>query len=314
MKNGFLNKLTFWRQNIPVGELGLYVAADSIYVFKSNVGGTAEQRADLATEPQSKFPIEGVSYKIAFDGDNWTEAFTAIFDGHGAAKLQIVLGESFYQLIAADKPNVPAEELKQALLWSVKDLVSEPVSNIQLDYFESSLTASGKINVVVANKQQLSNLAQVSEEKGFVIAGISIEELAMTTIFQDDLSHMIVSHVSGQELLLTVVKQGELLMQRRVRGFTQIDKASAQDLEFGLADNLSLEIQRSMDYFESQLRQAPVGSIDLLIGGEYQALVPLVSQNFNQNVNAIQHDSVSSHFSMMSYSLLAGSLLTGGKA
>ncbi|MDO6678659.1 MSHA biogenesis protein MshI [Shewanella sp. 10N.286.51.B2] len=306
MKNGFLNTLAFWRKPQPTTELGLYLGADTISVFQTNIVSNAEQQTDSKTKSFVNSAKNSVIHQIAFNGDNYSKAFEMLQQEFGAAKLQIVLSEAFYQLVTADKPNVQAQELTQALLWSVKDLVSEPVGNIQLDYFESSLNTSGKINVVVANKAQLSQLAQACEHHGFVISGISIEELAMTHLFDDESAHMIVSHVSGQELLLTVVKQGELLMQRRVRGFSQIDSASAQDLQYGLADNLSLEIQRSMDYFESQLRQAPVHSINLLISGESQALVPLVAQNFNQTVSVISHDSVNGHFAAMAYAQLAG--------
>ncbi|MCL1046350.1 MSHA biogenesis protein MshI [Shewanella electrodiphila] len=304
MKNGFLSKLTFWRQTQASTELGLYISADSICVYQGEIKTEDEQDSDLETQNQTKSDISGITKKIAFNGENWTEAFAEIKDIFGHAKLKIVLGESFYQLIVADKPNVEANELSQALLWSVKDLATEPVTNIQLDYFESSLTTTGKINVVVANKMQLSTLAQACEQHGFTIEGISIEELAMPLLFDDASTHMVVSHVPEHDLLLTVVREGELFMQRRVRGFAQIDKATAADLQYGLADNLSLEIQRSMDYFESQLRQAPVGSIDLLIGGESQALVPLVAQNFNQKVSTTDHESVTEHLAMMAFKAL----------
>ncbi|WP_153913842.1 biogenesis protein MshI [Shewanella sp. TC10] len=306
MNNGFLSKLTFWRQTQTSTVLGLYISADLICVFQEEVHDNDKQDSDSQTQSQVNSKLSGVTKKIAFNGENWSEAFAEVKETFGNAKLQIVLGESFYQLIVADKPNVEANELNQALLWSVKDLATEPVTNIQLDYFESSLTSTGKINVVVANKMQLSALAQACELHGYTIAGISIEELAMPLLFDDAATHMVVSHVPEHDLLLTVVKQGELLMQRRVRGFAQIDQASAADLQYGLADNLSLEIQRSMDYFESQLRQAPVGSIDLLIDGESQALVPLVAQNFNQKVSTTEHSNVTEHLSMMAYKALTG--------
>ncbi|KPZ73283.1 hypothetical protein AN944_00431 [Shewanella sp. P1-14-1] len=309
MNNGFLSKLTFWRQTQVSAKLGVYISATHISVFQADLSGTQQQELDSTNQKNANFSLSDNIQQFAFSGENWAEVLAEIKASFGAAKLHIVLAESFYQLIVADKPNVEANELNQALLWAVKDLVTEQVTNIQLDYFESSLTTTGKINVVVANKVQLSTLAQSCEQHGFVIEDITIEELVMPRLFDDQAPHMVVSHVPEQELLLTVVKQGELLMQRRVRGFTQIDKASAADLQYGLADNLSLEIQRSMDYFESQLRQAPVASIDLLIDGECQALVPLVSQNFNQPVSAIEHTSVASQ---MAY--LAAVELTGGDA
>ncbi|WP_299569184.1 biogenesis protein MshI [uncultured Shewanella sp.] len=306
MNNGFLSKLAFWRQTQASTELGLYISADSIYVYQGEIQDSSKQVSDSALQSHTKSELSGVTKKIAFNGEDWLEAFAEIKGIFGNAKLQIVLGESFYQLIVADKPNVEANELNQALLWSVKDLATEPVTNIQLDYFESSLTNTGKINVVVANKMQLSALAQACEQQGFTIEGISVEELAMPLLFDDAATHMVVSHVPEHDLLLTVVKQGELLMQRRVRGFAQIDKATAADIQYGIADNLSLEIQRSMDYFESQLRQAPVGSIDLFLDGESQTLVPLVSQNFNQKVITTEHDSVTEHLAFMAFKQLTG--------
>ena len=163
MNNGFLSKLAFWRQTQASCELGLYISADSIYVYQGEIQDGSQQGSDSAHQSQTKSEFSGITKKIAFNGEDWLEAFAEIKDIFGNAKLQIVLCESFYQLIVADKPNVEANELNQALLWSVKDLATEPVTNIQLDYFESSLTNTGKINVVVANKMQLATLAQACD-------------------------------------------------------------------------------------------------------------------------------------------------------
>jgi MSHA biogenesis protein MshI len=94
-------------------------------------------------------------------------------------------------------------------------------------------------------------------------------------------------------------------MQRRVRGFNPLNKATFQELQNSIADNLSLEIQRSMDYFESQLRQAPVSSITIVTDGDSPALANLVAANFNQTVHAVNHDGVSGLFAQLALQEIA---------
>lgn len=285
MDKRLISRLAFWQKKATSIDLGVYVCTDKLWVYAPATDDTAEQ---------------WLSFEL--QNEQWQTAFAALARTFPNARLQIVLVSSCYQLLVADKPNVNAEELPQALLWSIKDMVTIPVPQIHLDYFEPPLP-SNKISVVVVTKDYLVNLVQAIHGQGLSVAGISIEELAMTNLFIDDnQARLIVSHHTGQELLLTVVKQGQLYMQRRVRGFMQLDKTDVDQLHYGLADNLSLEIQRSMDYFESQLRQAPVASIELLADGAVDALAKLVSANFNQAVNVIDKSTVGARMAGLAFS------------
>ncbi|MCP3128654.1 MSHA biogenesis protein MshI [Shewanella sp. KJ2020] len=285
MDKRLISRLAFWQKKATSIDLGVYVCTDKLWVYAP------------ATDEQAE---KWLSFEL--QNEQWQTAFAALAHTFPNARLQIVLVSSCYQLLVADKPNVNAEELPQALLWSIKDMVTIPVPQIHLDYFEPPLP-SNKISVVVVTKDYLVNLVQAIHGQGLSVAGISIEELAMTNLFIDDnQARLIVSHHTGQELLLTVVKQGQLYMQRRVRGFMQLDKTDVDQLHYGLADNLSLEIQRSMDYFESQLRQAPVASIELLADGAVDVLAKLVSANFNQAVNVIDKSSVGARMAGLAFS------------
>ncbi|MCL1050056.1 MSHA biogenesis protein MshI [Shewanella abyssi] len=282
MEDSWLSKLQFWRKAVPTTALGLYVCADKIFVYQ---GATEKSAANSSTFTFKKF--------------DWIYAFEQIVKSFGIAKIQIVLSAEFYQVMQVDRPNVEAEEMNAALLWSVKDLVSQPVTDIHLDYFESSKQTTNKLSVVVAEKKQLTNLLLAVRATGNETCGVTIEEMAVTNLFNDSQARLLLSHRTGGELLLAVVKNGELFMQRRVRGFLQLDSIAADDLAFGHADNLSLEIQRSMDFFESQLREAPVASIDLLMLGARDKLAELVSENFSQSVTPFQAESVEVIFSQM---------------
>ncbi|WOT04803.1 MSHA biogenesis protein MshI [Shewanella youngdeokensis] len=282
MEASWLNKLQFWRKSTLKTELGLYICAEKILVYQAATEHCAEQFSSYS-----------------FDKMDWTSAFEQIVKALGTAKVHIVLSADFYQLILVDKPNVEPEDISAALLWSVKDLVSQPVSDIHLDFFESSKQTTNKLNVVVTEKKQLVSLFTAARDVGIDICGVTIEEMAITNLFSDNQARLILSHCVDGEMLLAVVKNGELFMQRRVRGFTQLQSVAAEELAFGLADNLSLEIQRSMDYFESQLREAPVVSIDLLMVGARDKLAELISENFNQEVTPYQAESVEAIYSQM---------------
>lgn len=281
MEKSFFSRLAFWRKLNVKLKLGIYVCLDKVVAYRQD------------DETQDGTVSQHHAIEFAFDGVNWSGLFTDLAKEFGPSQLQFTLSSPYYQLLLVDKPKVEADEMNQALLWSIKDMVSQPVADIHIDYFESPQLNSAKVNVVIVDRKLTAAMVSAAKDHEMQVIGINIEEIAMTNLFLNDKqARLIISHLSGKELLLTVVKQGDLYMQRRVRGFNQIDSVSAEELSFGMADNLSLELQRSMDYFESQLRQAPVSSIELLINGHTEKLVELIGVNFNQVVNVIAAESV----------------------
>lgn len=264
---------------------GIFLAANHAWVFRP---GSDNQGA--------------LCHSYSLQKDDWNALFSAIYADFGPSKLQLALGFGHYQLLSADRSKVEADEMAQALVWAVKDMVSTPPADIHLDYFESPIKSSDKLNVVVCSRSSLSALAQGIDKAGMELVGISIEELLPTNLFgQDPMARLVISQIPGQELLLTVVREGELYMQRRIRGFAELHQTDAESLGFGVADTLSLEIQRSMDFFESQLRQAPVASIEIMVQGQTDALAQLVSSNFNQQVRPVNGMDVGMKMAELSY-------------
>ncbi|WP_394203827.1 MSHA biogenesis protein MshI [Shewanella waksmanii] len=288
MDKSLLNKLAFWKKAGQHVDVGLYLTETALHVY---------QASDEA-HPESHYSFSYTKQPA--------EAFAALQAALGPTRAQLVLNPSFYQLLLVDKPAVDSEEMNQALIWAVKDMVTTAVADIHVDYFEAPTQNSTKLTAVVAAKSQLSQLIQDANLHQLEIVGISIEELAASNLFVDDAQpKMVLCHLPEHELLLTVVRQGKLFMQRRVRGFSGLDKVTQQELGYGMADNLSLEIQRSMDFFESQLRQSPVASIELVMGGPAQALAQLLSANFNQTVNVVATTSTDQLFAQLAYSEFA---------
>ncbi|QLE87093.1 MSHA biogenesis protein MshI [Shewanella sp. Scap07] len=288
MDKSLFNKLAFWKKTGQQLDVGLYLTESALHVFQPANDTLAESY-----------------HSFAYTADP-REAFSAMQQALGATRAQLVLNPSFYQLLLVDKPAVDIEEMNQALIWSVKDMVTIAVANIHVDYFEAPEVSSNKLTAVVADKAVLGQLVTDANQHGIDIVGISIEELAISNLFIDDTQpKLVLCHLPEHELLLTVVRQGKLYMQRRVRGFSGLDKVTQEELGFGMADNLSLEIQRSMDFFESQLRQSPVASIELVMGGQAQALAQLLASNFNQTVNVVAANSIDQLLAQLAFAEFA---------
>ena len=192
-----------------------------------------------------------------------------------SASCQLVLPPSHYQIVQIDKPNVPDSEISAALKWQVKDLVTIAVDDMIVDYFDGPTLAGGnaKLNVVCASKSFLSAMVATINQSDINLKTISTEEFAFISLLpkQDD-AVLMVCQQPNEEVVLLIVKKGKLYFHRRLRGFAQIDKKSEQELTMGVIDSLSLEIQRSLDYFERQLKQAPIKSI--------QVIVPMDNENY----------------------------------
>ena len=76
---------------------------------------------------------------------------------------------------------------------------------------------------------------------------------------------LLVCQQPNEEIVLLIVKNGQLYFHRRLRGFAHIANKSEDELAMNVIDNLSLEIQRSTDYYERQLKQAPIKELKVLL-------------------------------------------------
>ena len=188
---------------------------------------------------------------------------------------QLVLTPGMYQILQVDRPSVPDEELASALRWSIKDLIAIPPEELIQDYYESPVQSLGqvKLNVVACNRTLLQPLIDTLLKAKVELVGISVEELALTSLVSDESAQLILFHTAGDELLILIVKQQQLFFSRRLRGYNQIHQMSDFELEQGVLDNLSLELQRSMDYMQRQLRQDPVARVVLAIDSPHSEVI-----------------------------------------
>lgn len=170
-----------------------------------------------------------------------------------------VLSGSHYNLLLGEAPKVPAEELAEALRWRIKDLIAYPVTDAVLDAFllpeDSARGGNRMAYAVVAQRKIIANLVQQARVANLHLKVIDIAELALRNLAEtccDTQRGVALVRMERGGGSLQIVRGGNLYLSRQ---FSLPYNAGLLDDLPGEA--LVLELQRSLDYFERQLRQAP---------------------------------------------------------
>lgn len=215
--------------------------------------------------------------------ENWQTTLKTYVENNNLANTQcnIALSISKYQLLQLDRPAVEETELNQALQWAVKEQLFSD-DELVIDYFDTPTAASNanKLNVIATSKQNVVEIRNGVLKAGLALNIIGVEELATCNLVTpSDDAIITLKQEEGGQLSLNIVKRNELYFSRRLRGYENLANFSQEELKMGVVDNLSLEIQRSMDYFESQLRQAPVKKVYISLDTVHQeALAEFIKQ------------------------------------
>ena len=216
--------------------------------------------------------------------NNWQTELKIYIENNHLTNTQcnIALSISKYQLLQVDRPAVEDTELNQALQWTVKEQLPTD-DEFTIDYFDHPAAATSnakKLNVVAINTQDIIEIRDGVLKAGLTLNIIGVEELAICNLLapSDDAIITLKKEEAGQ-LSLNIVKRNQLFFSRRLRGYENLASFSQEELKMGVVDNLSLEIQRSMDYFESQLRQAPVKKVYISLDTMHEeALADMIKQ------------------------------------
>jgi MSHA biogenesis protein MshI len=218
----------------------------------------------LSTLQNIKGEIKWVK-QDSFSIENWQTVLKTYVANNKLANTQcnVALSISKYQLLQVDRPAVENSEMNQALHWTIKEQLSsdEPFT---IDYFEPPAIATNisKLNVVAILTKDILEIRDGILKAGLALNVIGIGELATCNLLTtSDDAIITLNQEEGGQLSLNIVKRNQLFFSRRLRGYENLANFSQEELKMGVVDNLSLEIQRSMDYFESQLRQAPVKKV-----------------------------------------------------
>jgi MSHA biogenesis protein MshI len=178
-----------------------------------------------------------------------------------------VLDSAGYQLMLVEAPDVPADELRAAVRWRIKDLIDYHIDDAVIDVFEMPPHSRGGRNkmmyAVAAKAELVKQQIELVEGAGLNLNVIDIPELALRNVaarLEVEQRGAAFLYLAERRSTLVLVRQGVLFLTRHVDTGMQT-LAEAGGLRRDLVAGLALEVRRSLDYFESHYEQTSIPAV-----------------------------------------------------
>lgn len=183
------------------------------------------------------------------------------------------LQHSAYSLVQLEAPELPVDELREAMRWRVKDLIDFPVEEAVVDVFRLPRSqrpgAPELLYVVVARADAVNRAAEAIQSAGLKVVAVDVVEMSIRNLsLQVDRPGRARSylHLLPGETLIEIADGPQIYLARRVLQDFDID--ADPELLRAQMENLALEVQRSLDYFESQFAFGPADQLSVLAADE----------------------------------------------
>lgn len=253
------------KEPAPRGRIGVYLGDRCIAVARCPVSA-GESVIDL------------VDVRPCAGSSQWDAVLGQLVREHRLAGCAAVavLDTSAYQLSQIEAPDVPAAELRAAVRWRLKEFVTYRIEDAVVDAFELP-SASGRgarlMLAVAAPVRSVKPVVDALDAARLPIEAIDIPELALRNLAAEvpDQAGGVAVVALGADSGLITISQGESLYLARSVEFGAEQLLANPD---GYADTLVLELQRSLDYYESQLASRPASRVLVAkFGGDRDALL-----------------------------------------
>lgn len=181
------------------------------------------------------------------------------------ARMSAVIGTEDYQLVQVEAPEVLPSELRTAVRWRLRDVITFHIDDATVDVFEipdQSRRAQKMMFAIAARNDAVKQIVNIVTPHVHGFDVIDIPELCLR-----NLSSLLPQDEKGVALLvleqnaahLVLTRKGVLYLTRRIdlsRSFSINGDADEID-----ASALALELQRSLDYYESNYDHPPIAEM-----------------------------------------------------
>jgi MSHA biogenesis protein MshI len=179
-------------------------------------------------------------------------------------RCNFVLAPDDYSLLLVEAPNVEPNELAAAAKWKIKDMIDRPLDQLAISVFpvprDAYRSQRDMLYVVAADRKKIQHVVDMVASAGLQLTSIDIPELAMrnlTSLYTDDSNGLAMMDLRHDGSMLNLSKNGSIYLTRHLS--TQVGDEILRSHEWGtVKDRLVLEIQRSLDYYESQMGQGHI--------------------------------------------------------
>ncbi|MDD5033330.1 MAG: pilus assembly protein PilM [Methylococcaceae bacterium] len=192
--------------------------------------------------------------------------------GLAGCACRFVLDSGDYRLLQINAPEVSAEEMREALRWRVQELIDFPAEEAEIEYFpmpSSQLPEGGvMVTAVACRRSVIQAYCELGKKAKLALEVIDIPELALRNI-----ASQFPESENGVALLYLDENRGRVQLQkgdmvyvtrmvefgsRELAAVLISDEKNETDGVFG---RLTLEIQRSLDYYESYFDVPPASTL-----------------------------------------------------
>lgn len=179
-----------------------------------------------------------------------------------------VIGSDDCDVYQVERPEVEAAELLPAVTWKIKDLVNYDISQAVVDSYPmpvSSKNNQQQVGVVAAKASVVGEYVESIKSTSMNLVAIDIQELVRSNldvvkrVTEPTIAVLSLAKKNG---LLSVYSNGDLYVSREFKiGIDQLALVTSEDQS--VFDSILLEIQRSLDYFESYYGMGSVAQLHM---------------------------------------------------
>jgi MSHA biogenesis protein MshI len=207
---------------------------------------------------------------LDLQSDDAVKSFANAHDLH-ARHCVAVLDRAEYQLLQVDAVKVPRAEAKQAVRWSIKDMLDYPAANATVDVLDiphdTANPARSRFMYAVAARNEVikGRIVRFLERTPTGLEAIDIPELGQRNIaafLEQPGRGLALLSFNREGGLLTFTSGGELYHARQID--VTVEQLQVQDEErrSHIYERVALDLQRSLDNFE---RQFPYVTVNRLV-------------------------------------------------
>lgn len=173
-----------------------------------------------------------------------------------------------YQIVQIEAPEVLPSEMRAAVRWRLRDAINFSVDEAAVDIFEIPdpvRRAQNKMLFAVAARDSaIQRIAGALKPVAKGFNAIDIPELCLrnvSALLPQDAKGVAMLALGDSFAQLVITRQGVMYVTRRIdigRRFETQARDRDADIDAGA---LALELQRSLDYYESHYDQSAIGDL-----------------------------------------------------
>jgi len=226
--------------------------------------------------------------------------------GMDGAQCNCVMAPDTHNLLLIEAPDVQAAELKAAVRWRIKDLIDFHIDDAVIDVFEipEQDTTPGRARLmyaVAARASRVSRDIETLDSSSLQLDVVDIPELALrniTSLLEDDIRGVAFLYFNRDGGIITLTRQGSLYLSRNIDVGLAMMMPGTGDEELHpqtqqVLDKVVLEVQRSLDYYESHFAQPPITSLVIApMEQEIPGLLPYLAANLGMATSMLDINNV----------------------